>query len=380
MELFITHACNLRCTYCYNGAPFDRNMSSEVMAKAVDLAFEEGAGPVGLAFFGGEPLVAFDLLCEAVARSEAASARTGRAVRYRMTTNGTLLDGERLDFLARHRFRLAVSLDGPAGIHDRHRPFAGGKGSHATVVANLAAALARLPDVAVVTVLGPGSAKTARAAFDHVASLGVLRHHLAIDYHAAWDVGSVEALRRSLLDVADAVADTYRAGRPVAVPLLDAKIARHVLHPLVSVPRCACGRAQVVVAPSGRLYPCDRMVGGDDGGGCVIGTLDGGFDEAARARFLHCHDGTPERCRACDVRHRCSFWGSCIRWALTGRVDAFPEGLCALERVLIDAADHLAGTLFAERSESFRRRFYETGPAGRALDLHGIDVDGLFAD
>jgi len=380
VELFLTHACNLRCTYCYNGAPFARTMPREVLARAVEWAFNQGTGPVDLAFFGGEPLLAFDLVREGVERAEAAAARTGRPVRYRMTTNGTLLTGERLDFLADRRFRVAISLDGPARLHDRARPMAGGAGSHATVVANLAAARERFPDLPVISVLGPANAAEARAILEHVVGLGVRRHHLAIDYHADWDDGSVAALALGLREVADAVADTYRAGRPVAVPILDAKIARHVLHPLVAIPRCGCGRTQVVVAPSGRFYPCDRMVGDDDGTGCVIGDLDAGYDAAARARFLRCHDGTPERCGTCAIRHRCSFWGSCIRWALTGRIDVFPEGLCRPERAVTDSADALAGALFAEGNAAFRRRFYGSDAARAALARCGVDADDPFGD
>lgn len=378
MELFLTHACNLRCTYCYNGAAFGRTMPVAVMERAVDRAFAEGTGPVDVAFFGGEPLLAFDLVRAAVARCEAASGRTGRPVRFRMTTNGTLLDGERLDFVLRKAFRLAVSFDGPPGVQDRNRPFADGRGTHATVAKNLAAALARQPDLPVVSVIGPGAAGDVAAVVRHVTGLGVRRHHLAMDYHARWDDAAVDALAAGLLDVADLVADSYRAGRPVAVPVLDAKIARQILHPLAAIGRCACGRQHYVVAPSGRFYPCDRMVGADDGTGVVIGDLDRGFDGTARGAFLSCHDGTPERCRGCDIAHLCSFWGSCIRYALTGRVDAFPEGLCRLESALVDAADRLAGALFAEGNEPFRRRFYDNAQARAALARHGVDPEGLF--
>lgn len=380
MELFLTHGCNLRCTYCYNGASFGRTMPLAVLERAVDSAFAEGQGPVDLAFFGGEPLLAFDLVRAAVDRGDAASARTGRPVRYRMTTNGTLLAGERLDFAVAHAFRFAVSFDGPPEVQDRNRPFADGRGTHDVVARNLAAALERQPDLPVVSVIGPGNAADLPTIFRHVTGLGVRRHHLALDYHARWDDSSVAGLAAGLAAVADAVAETYRAGRPVAIPVLDAKIARQILHPLAVIGRCACGRGHYVVAPSGRFYPCDRMVGADDGTGPVIGDLDRGFDPAARAAFLSCHDGTPDRCRDCDIAHLCSFWGSCIRFALTGRVDVFPEGLCRLEVALVDAADRLAGTLYAEGNEPFRKRFYGNAQARAALARHGIDPDGLFVD
>ncbi len=125
MELFLTHACNLRCTYCYNGRHLRRDMSPDVLSRAIDLAFADGSGPVGIAFFGGEPLLRFDSLREGVRLARAASARTGRPVAFRVTTNGTLLAGDRLAFLRDERFAVAVSLDGPADVQMRCGPVSG---------------------------------------------------------------------------------------------------------------------------------------------------------------------------------------------------------------------------------------------------------------
>ncbi|MBW2458416.1 MAG: radical SAM protein, partial [Deltaproteobacteria bacterium] len=97
VTLFLTHQCNLRCDYCYNGEPSDRVMSDEVVRQGVKLAFSSPAAdpdePVLIRFFGGEPLLQLDLLKTAVAhaRTLAASQAAGELC-FSVTTNGTLLD------------------------------------------------------------------------------------------------------------------------------------------------------------------------------------------------------------------------------------------------------------------------------------------------
>ena len=378
MELFLTHACNLACGYCYNGRHFRRAMPREVMVAAIDLAFARGTGPLQVGFFGGEPLIEQGLVREGVRLCREASARTGRQVRFQMTTNGTLLCGDRLDFVAAEGFRVAVSLDGPADVHDRARPYAGGRGSHARVVRNIVAARGRVRSLSVACVLGPASLDRAREVVEQGPSLGVRTVHLSLDYHAHWRRADLARLPGALGAVGDAWVDAYRRGEPIALPLLDAKVARHVLAPLVAFGRCACGDAEWTVAPSGRIYPCDRLVGEDDGTEAVIGDVRNGIDDAAQARFLACHRGTPPRCAKCRDVSRCLFWASCVRHALDGRVDGEPSPfLCRLERAVIAAADRAATTLFEERNEAFLDRFYRGPLARRALEGLGVKPETI---
>jgi radical SAM protein with 4Fe4S-binding SPASM domain len=162
--------------------------------------------------------------------------------------------------------------------------------------------------------------------------------------------------------------------------MLDSKIARHVLQPLVAFPRCSCGDGEWTVAPSGRIYPCDRMVCEDDGSGMVIGHVATGIDGAAAGAFLSCHRATPSRCARCADVSRCLFWASCVRHALTGGLGEPPPILCRLERAVIRAADRLAATLFAEGNVAFVRRFYQGPYARRALAAMGVKPESLLDD
>lgn len=144
LVLQVTQSCNLRCEYCvYSGAYHnrthsDRRRSFEMAKKGMEylLAHSRDSGRIGISFYGGEPLLAFDLIQDCV--NDMKREAEGRQVDFHFTTNGTLLTGEKLSFLVENHFSILISLDGPEAIHDRHRKFAdSGNGSHQTVIQNI---------------------------------------------------------------------------------------------------------------------------------------------------------------------------------------------------------------------------------------------------
>ena len=110
MELFLNHACNLRCTYCYNHKQTANPMSDQVMPAALEMAFAAPAKIINVGFFGGEPLLSFDQVRRGVAMARELAKKHSKIMRLIMTTNGTLLSGKILDFLDRNRFRMANEL------------------------------------------------------------------------------------------------------------------------------------------------------------------------------------------------------------------------------------------------------------------------------
>jgi uncharacterized protein len=142
--LNITENCNLRCQYCRYGGTYSwgrehRNvhMPESIAISAIDLLAKHapsGDGVLSIGFYGGEPLLQFDLIKRIVryARRKLRDRAT-----FSMTTNGTLLKEEVVRFLIEESFSLNVSVDGPSGIHDRYRRTIGGEGSFSQVKENL---------------------------------------------------------------------------------------------------------------------------------------------------------------------------------------------------------------------------------------------------
>lgn len=117
VEVVLTPACNLHCTYCYQGARPAGRMALSTLQGAVDALVCSRRPAVTLGFHGGEPLLAFDLLRTAVGRALEAC-RAGSRVQFRLTTNGTLLDCERAAFLADHLVDTRLSFDGVPAAQD----------------------------------------------------------------------------------------------------------------------------------------------------------------------------------------------------------------------------------------------------------------------
>jgi sulfatase maturation enzyme AslB (radical SAM superfamily) len=117
MDVVLTAGCNLRCTYCYENSKQDRRMDWSTLKGSIDLLLRSRRDSVNLTFYGGEPLLQFDLLVRAVEYIRSRRLRRP-AVRYSMITNGTLLRGEVADFVAAHRIRTQISFDGVREAQD----------------------------------------------------------------------------------------------------------------------------------------------------------------------------------------------------------------------------------------------------------------------
>lgn len=144
LTMQVTQNCNLACAYCAYSGNYDhqrthmnKKMSLDMMKKCADflMGHSSNVSEVTLAFYGGEPLLEIENIKACVDYVE--EKYTGRQVSYTLTTNGTLLTDEAIRFLKEKEFNLAISLDGPKDLHDRHRIFRDGRGSFDIIMQNL---------------------------------------------------------------------------------------------------------------------------------------------------------------------------------------------------------------------------------------------------
>lgn len=141
--LHVAHDCNLRCRYCFAGTgDFGHNrglMSAEVGKKAIDFLLEKSGSRrhLEIDFFGGEPLMNFDVVKELTAYVRLREKEAGKVVKLTLTTNAVLLRDEELRFLNEEAISLVLSLDGRQEVHDYMRPNAGGNGSYEMVLAHI---------------------------------------------------------------------------------------------------------------------------------------------------------------------------------------------------------------------------------------------------
>lgn len=137
LTLMLTHACALRCLYCYAGAKSARHMPTEIIQTAIRraLASLTPEGTLELGFFGGEPMLRASDIAAAVAFTQAEAG--ARQVRFHLTTSGSVTTPDALHLLTHPDLRIAVSCDGPPALHDRFRPGADGAPSYPAAVATI---------------------------------------------------------------------------------------------------------------------------------------------------------------------------------------------------------------------------------------------------
>ncbi|MFO0608996.1 MAG: His-Xaa-Ser system radical SAM maturase HxsB [Polyangiales bacterium] len=128
--LVVTLRCNQSCVYCHaSRAPLDRpgfDMTPETARRAVDLALMSTSPAITLEFQGGEPLVNYPVVREVVEYALARNAEARKALDFTLVSNLSLMDDEKLDWLAERRVQICTSVDGPRPLHDRQRRLAGG--------------------------------------------------------------------------------------------------------------------------------------------------------------------------------------------------------------------------------------------------------------
>ncbi len=351
LSLTLTHACNLACSYCYMGEHHAGTMGWPTAARALELGFAaaKGVGALDVGFFGGEPLLERALLVQVARRAREMAANSGVALRMQITTNGTLVDDALVAELKALGIVATLSIDGTREAHEATRPRTGGQSSYGAAVRGLEALRAGgwLSDV--VAVVAPANVAYLSASVRALRDMGALRIHLNPAFDASFTDAQLDRWERELVAVAIAWADAYRQGAPFRLPALENKIAAAVAGGLRQADACAVGRSSVAVAPSGFLYPCDRLVGEDRDPKRRIGHLDGGFVDLP----LPARGPAAEECGPCAIRDRCGGHCACANIAETGAPDLPGPVQCWYEQVVARIADQTGHALLVEQNVAF---------------------------
>lgn len=358
ITLVLTHDCNLRCRYCYAGKKWHKPMTWDVAKRALDQAFGEPSPWMDLSFFGGEPLIEFGLLKRALAYAKEQAAARGVLLRPQLTTNGTMLTEEVVEYVAAENILLGLSLDGCREAHEATRPGCGGASSFDAVVAGLDRVLARGLRVEVIAVVDPANVRWLAQSVAFLADRRVPRISLNPNFTGKWTDGAAAELERQYRLVADDYVARYRAGRPMWVNVIDGKIISRLKKGFCERDKCGFGVREIAVAPGGNLYPCERLVGEDTDEAIRMGNVFDGIDRAKQAEYRRLTGNSDPECAKCALRNRCMNWCACTNYSLTGAIDRAGGIVCFHEQLAIREADRAAALLFEAGQPEFLKRQY----------------------
>jgi uncharacterized protein len=333
LTLMVNHACNLRCTYCYTGEKIRRPMAFRTGQAAIDRAVQSilPRGMLELGFFGGEPLAEAELILELIAHAKQEASKLSVELDLSMTTNGTLDTPAAWAVMTHPELRLAISHDGLPEIHDRHRVTIEGHTTSARVNATIERLLQADKSFRVVMVVRPDTVASLRRGMEYLYEHGVRQFDPSLDLWTTWTRADGEALKRSVRECAEFWGDRLP---DCSVSWFDEKAARLAAVPTTISARCGFGYSELAVAPSGNLYPCERLIGADEPGNAMrlAGHATDGSD------FLQ-QRPTPGKsaieCTECTLNQICSTTCRCsnyVRTGDTGRPDAL---LCMWDQACV---------------------------------------------
>jgi uncharacterized protein len=275
--VYPTRSCNFKCTYCYEHHD-SSYMSPEIAERTVDWAFNQAAladaGGVSFSFFGGEPLLAFPSFKRVVLHAETTAATSGRVARFRMNTNGSLIDDEVAAFLAEHKVGLDISLDGDQTTNDIGRVTRSGASAYAEAGGVEKVAMLRRAglEVAVNMVVGPETVRdmvrNVRFFWSHgVTELQVLPMFKGGRDWTEDDFAELDAAFGQIAaDIVLAIAEHGDVARlnfsPFAkvVSLMQQVEAAEDPDLLRNHTYCGIGRKNFSVDVNGNLYSCPRFI------------------------------------------------------------------------------------------------------------------------
>jgi uncharacterized protein len=345
--LHIAHDCNLACRYCFaeEGEYHGRRalMSYEVGKKALDFLIANSGNRQHLEvdFFGGEPLMNWDVVKRLVEYGRSQEKEHNKKFRFTLTTNGVLLNDEIMEFCNKEMSNVVLSLDGRKEVNDHMRPFRNGKGSYDLIVPKFQK-FAELRGDKDYFVRGTFTNKNLDFGEDvlHYADLGFKKMSMEpVVAEPTEDYAIREEDLPQILAEYDRLAAEYvkrhKEGRGFTFFhfMVDLKQGPCVAKRLSG---CGSGTEYLAVTPWGDLYPCHQFVGKEE---FLLGNVDTGVTNTAiRDEFKLCNVYAKEKCRNCFARFYCSGGCAANSYNFHGSItDAYDIG-CEMQKKRIECA------------------------------------------
>ena len=345
--LHIAHDCNLACRYCFaeEGEYHGRRalMSFEVGKKALDFLIANSGNRRNLEvdFFGGEPLMNWQVVKDLVAYCRGREKETGKNFRFTLTTNGMLIDDDVIDFCNKEMSNVVLSLDGRKEVHDRLRVDYAGRGSYDTIV----------PKFQKLVQARGGKNYYIRGTYTHantdftndifhMADLGFKELSMEPvvskpDDPCALTAEDLPILKEQYEILAKEMLKRDREGRGFTF--------YHYMIDLTGGPciykrisGCGSGTEYMAVTPWGDLYPCHQFVGDPK---YKMGDIwQGVTNTAVRDEFKHCNAYARPECKDCWAKLYCSGGCAANAYHATGSIRGVYEYGCELFKKRIECA------------------------------------------
>lgn len=345
--LHIAHDCNLRCKYCFAGTGEYHGargmMSAETGKKAIDFVIANSGSRknIEIDYFGGEPLMNFDVVKEITEYAKEQGKKHGKNFRFTVTTNGLLLDDDKKEYINKNMSNVVLSLDGRKEVNDRMRPRVNGDGTYDTLLPKfLDMVESRNQDNYYIR--GTFTAYNKDFAEDvlHFADLGFKQTSVEpVVTPETEDYALTEA------DIPEVFEQYEKLAKEYIKRWKDGKWF-NFFHFMIDLDQgpcaikrlsgCGAGHEYLAVAANGDLYPCHQFVGNKD---FLMGNVDEGkIDKKISKYFEDSNIYTKDKCRNCFAKFYCSGGCSANAYNFNGDINKPYELACEFEKKRVECA------------------------------------------
>jgi uncharacterized protein len=349
MCLLIAEDCNLRCKYCFaEGGDYGKGkrsvMTLATAKAAIDFLIKNSYDRemLELDFFGGEPLMNWDVVRETVLYGREQEKLHGKKFRFTLTTNGLLLDDEKIDFINKEMSTVVLSLDGRREVHDAMRVSENGKGSYDAILPKFKALIDKRggKDYYIRGTFTKQNLDFAddvmdifEQGFDQISIEPVIA-----DPKCEWAITERElpAVFAEYERLAKIIINNHRS---------DDKYLNffHFMIDLDNGPcaikrmrGCGCGNEYVAVSPNGDIYPCHQFSGVDE---YRMGNiLEDNFSFSIKTIFAGTNVFTKPECTSCWARYYCSGGCDANNYSFTGDIKTPMKLYCELQKKRLECA------------------------------------------
>ena len=347
MCLNIAHDCNLRCEYCFAAkGDFGRGrmlMPLEVAKKAIDFLIEKSEGRHNLEvdFFGGEPLMNFEVVKETVAYARSIEKAHNKNFRFTITTNGLMLTDDKIDFINREMSNVVLSIDGRKEVNDRLRVRTDGSGCYDSIVPRFQKLVATRGDK---DYYARGTFTKYNLDFTddvlHLVELGfdqVSVEPVVSDPNLSYSIQEEDlpVVFEEYERLANTIIENRKAGKWFNFFhfMLDLDQGPCAIKRLRG---CSCGNEYIAITPEGDIFPCHQFVGDDNWK--MGNVMDGSFDLERKNLFALANVYSKENCKNCWAKFYCSGGCNANNAQYEGDIHKPHKIACELEKKRLECA------------------------------------------
>ena len=345
--LHVAHTCNLNCSYCFAAQGKYQGeralMSFEVGKRALDFLIENSGNRKNLEvdFFGGEPLMNFDVVKKLVEYARSIEKEHNKNFRFTLTTNGVLIDDDVIDFCNREMNNVVLSLDGRKEVHDRLRKDYRGNGSYDLIVPKFQEFVEKRGDKSYY-IRGTYTHKNTDFTNDifHMADLGFKELSMepvvcapGEEYALTEDDLPVLFEQYEILAKEMLKRDSENRGFTFYHYMIDLSNGPCIYK---RISGCGSGTEYLAVTPWGELFPCHQFVGDEK---YSMGNIyDGVTNTKMRDRFKKCNVYSRPECADCWAKLYCSGGCAANAYHATGDILGVYDYGCKLFKKRMECA------------------------------------------